>query len=181
MLKRFALTGAFAAMCASAVIAQSPGQTPGTTPGQPAGQTPGIQQQDRDRMSDEAGPVTVTGCVFREQDVAGRSPNIAERAGIGEDYILADIKAGGSSQAAASSNPLSGLTMVKLEGVDDERLRSFVGQRVEVSGELSDLQDARQSATPSASEDADDEPDLANFEVSSIRQVSGDCPASPRQ
>ncbi|HEX7086741.1 MAG TPA: hypothetical protein VF198_10280 [Vicinamibacterales bacterium] len=177
MLKRFALTGAFAAMCASALIAQSPGQTPGA-PGQPTGQTPGIQDQDRDRASDETGMTTVTGCVYREQDVAGLSPNIAERAGVGEDFILADIKAGGSSRSAASSSPLGGLKMVKLEGVDDERLRSFVGQRVEVSGTVSDLEDARQSATPGATETGD-EPDLANFEVSSIRQVSGDCPASP--
>jgi len=175
VVKRFALTGTFAALCAGVVMAQAPGQTPA----QPTGQTPGIQEPDRDRASaDETGMTTVTGCVYREQDVPGLKPNIAERAGIGEDYILADIKPGGSSEASASSNPLSGLRMVKLEGVDDERLRSFVGQRVEVSGTVSDLEDARQSATPGAT-GSGDAPDLANFEVSSIRQVSGDCPASP--
>jgi hypothetical protein len=34
--------------------------------------------------------VTLTGCLYREEQVPGRTPNIAESAGILEDYILAD-------------------------------------------------------------------------------------------
>lgn len=178
MLRRFALTGALAAMCAGVAIAQSPGQTPGQTPGQPTGQTPTTQQDTtRERASQQAGMTTVSGCVYREQDVPGRSPNIAERAGMGEDYILADIKPGGSQAGASASQALSGHRMVKLEGVDDERLRSFVGQRVEVTGRMSGA--AARGASPTA-QDEDDQQELADFEVSSIRQVSGDCPSTPQ-
>src|SRR6187551_2442218 len=34
---------------------------------------------------------TLTGCLYREEQVPGRKPNIVERAGVLEDYILADV------------------------------------------------------------------------------------------
>jgi hypothetical protein len=48
--------------------------------------------------------------VIREADVPGRKPNVAERAGIAEDYILTSTKmikgtAAASSQARPSETP----------------------------------------------------------------------------
>ena len=38
-----------------------------------------------------AGPVTtLAGCLYREDSIAGRKPNVAEKAGVIEDYILFD-------------------------------------------------------------------------------------------
>jgi hypothetical protein len=42
-------------------------------------------------VSAQKASTTITGCVYQEKDVPGRAPNPAERAGILEDYILAEI------------------------------------------------------------------------------------------
>ncbi len=34
---------------------------------------------------------TIVGCVYEEKDVPGRAPNVAERVGVLEDYILAEL------------------------------------------------------------------------------------------
>jgi hypothetical protein len=55
--------------------------------------------------------VTVEGCLRREQDVPGRSPNVVERAGVQEDFILTDTKmVKGSAPAAARAGAASGAT-----------------------------------------------------------------------
>ncbi len=55
--------------------------------------------------------VTVEGCLVREQAVAGREPNVAERAGIMEDYILTNVKfLKGSPHAAHSPAGTAGAT-----------------------------------------------------------------------
>ena len=154
-----------------------------------APQQPGETRQ----TSAAAATTTITGCVYQEKNVPGRSPNVAERAGILEDYILASVSpsaqsatpgAAATAGAAASSTKLG--TMYKLEFVDDEKLRSMVGKRVEVSGRVDkEAGDSARSpaAAPSTTETdkaiGRDRIDLAEFEVSSIREVSGSCPASP--
>ena len=46
---------------------------------------------------------TLVGCLYREDQVPERKPNIAERAGILEDYILADAKTSSAQTQAAFS------------------------------------------------------------------------------
>jgi hypothetical protein len=48
-------------------------------------QAPAAQAQDAAKPA-----TTITGCVYNEKDVPGRAPNVAERAGVLEDYILAE-------------------------------------------------------------------------------------------
>ena len=133
---------------------------------------------------------TLSGCVYRERDVPGRTPNLAERAGVLEDYILAEVSSGtssaGSSTAGApgavgTSGTKSG-AMYKLEQVDDEKLKSMVGKRVEVTGRIdSEAGDKAPAAAPSATDQSvgPDRINLAEFEVASIKEVSGTCPATP--
>src|SRR5688572_2261138 len=72
-------------------------QTPTPTPQQPPQQQ---QPRPTDRQGDTtqragaatAQAVTVTGCLKAEKDVPGRRPNVAERAGVTEDYILTNVK-----------------------------------------------------------------------------------------
>jgi hypothetical protein len=104
-------------------------QTPQTSPSQP--------QTDRQRPStgSTAGEqsVTVTGCVKQEKDVPGRTPNVAERAGIGDDYILTNVK-----MSSGSSTSGMGLAqMYELKGVSEAELKKHVGHQVEVMGRLS--------------------------------------------
>lgn len=148
-MRRTMIATAGAMMCAAALTAAQ-----ATQPGQQS-TTPRPQGAQEDtRTANQQGNTTLTGCVYRERDVPGRTPNIAERAGILEDYIFAAVgmAAGPSGSATgatgtAGSNPTGSSTtgtagragtpaMYKLERVDDDRLRALVGKRVEVTGRI---------------------------------------------
>jgi hypothetical protein len=125
--------------------------------------------------------VTVEGCVMREADVPGRKPNVAERTGITEDYILTSTKivkgsAPGATSQARPDAPIgtSGTqaAMYEIEGIDDERLKQHVGRRVQLDGAFQNVDRAR--ATPERGTAADD---LVEISATTIRQVAGDCAA----
>ena len=186
MLRQHVLIGALAAVCtAAAVGAQSP---------QDAGQQqrPAQPQSEQPTQTDtgKGATTTLTGCVYRERDVPGRTPNVAEKAGVLEDYILADVKMSGSQSATGSTPGATGTTgtartMYKLEQIEDERLQKVVGKRVEVTGRIDAEAGDKRAATPGAAATAPDRsvgPDqveLPEFEVTSMREVSGSCPAKP--
>ena len=171
---------AMALMCSTAVVAAHAGQaSPQQT--QPTTQSSAAASQT---------PVTLTGCVYREKDVPGRAPNVAERAGVLEDYILAEVSTTSAAKpdavgtsgtsATAKSSP-----MYKLELIADDKLQTMVGRRVEVTGRIdAEPGDAKTTAaTPPATQTdkviGRDRIDLPEFEVSSIREVAGTCPATP--
>lgn len=192
MRKKFVLTAAVAVLSAGLTLsAQSTGSQSQPSPSTP--QTPQTQT-DRDTTQSAGATTTLTGCVYREKDVPGRSPNVAEQAGVMEDYILAEVESSASQPGQTGSVPGATGTsgsqdkkMFKLEHTADEQLRAMVGKRVEVTGRI-DADDAAGSATgtsgstgakPDTNVGSPDEIELPEFEVSSIREVSGSCPASP--
>jgi hypothetical protein len=137
---------------------------------------------------------TLTGCVYKEADVPGRTPNVAERAGVLEDYILVTSAASPSATAGttgttppATAGTTGAATMAgkayKLEQIADERLKAVVGKRVEVTGRV----DAEGSATgtsgtatkPDTNPGSPDKIELPEFEVTSLKEVEGTCPATP--
>jgi len=149
-----------------------PPQTPPQQPA-PAPRTPATQ--------DQAKMVTVEGCLVREADVPGRKPNVAERAGIAEDYILTGIKmVKGSAPAAvtAQAKPSDAPTgtagtragiMYEVEGIEEDQLKQNVGRRVQIDGTFENVDRAPAPTTPTA--------DLVEIRGTVIRQVAGDCPA----
>lgn len=143
-------------------------QTPPPTQIPPA-TTPAFQLQPQQ---------TLVGCLYRERDVPGREPNIVERAGILEDYILIDAMLAGKT-------PLTG-KMYKVEKIDDDKLRAHVGKKVEVVGridaEASDVKPAGGVAAPKSDKGpGPDKINLPEFEAVSIREVTGTCPSKPVQ
>ena len=134
---------------------------------------------------------TLTGCLYREDQVPGRKPNIAERAGVLEDYILADATvADAKQQPRPSGAPAAGTsgtlpttgTMYKVENIPDERLKALVGKRVEVAGRIDPEGRGVLGVGGGVKPDRGLGPDaisLPEFEASSIREVAGTCPAAP--
>ncbi len=133
---------------------------------------------------------TLIGCLYREEQIPGRTPNVAERAGILEDYILADATIADAQQKRPSSGVAtgtSGLTpatgsIYKVENIPDERLKSLLGKRVEVTGRIEPEGRSRLGVGGGPTPDRGLGPDalsLPEVEASSIRQVSGTCPAKP--
>jgi hypothetical protein len=152
-------------------------------------QTPAAGAQDAAKPT-----TTITGCVYNEKDVPGRAPNVAERAGVLEDYILAEVSAAPAAGSAAGTAGATGTSgsgsksMYKLEFVNDEQLKSMVGKRVEVTGRIDrdagDAKGATSATPPTSSTDkaiGRDQVNLAEFEVTTIKAVAGTCPAKPGQ
>jgi hypothetical protein len=182
------------AMGMATVGAQTPQNPPQQT--QPPTQTtrPAAPQMQNDATA------TVTGCVYKEAAVPGRTPNVAERAGVLEDYILvASTDAASATAGTTGTTPpaTAGTTgaapmlkhkAFKLEHMDDEKLKAMVGKRVEVTGKI-DAESGdtanRPAATGTTGAPATDRsagPDkieLPEFEVTSIREVAGTCPTTP--
>ena len=74
-------------------------------------------------LSAQSASTTLIGCVYQEKDVPGRAPNVAERAGILEDYILAELspaEAAKPSGTTGSTVPTT-YSMYKLEKAADRR------------------------------------------------------------
>jgi hypothetical protein len=154
---------------------------------QTTGQQPPPQQHPQHEMT-QAETRTIEGCVYREEDIPGRTPNVAERAGILEDYILvasADARAtpgavgttGTGTRAPAAAEP----KMFKLEHEDDDKLRALVGKRVRVTGKV---EAERSDRAPTGEPGRDrglgpDEIELPELEVTSITETAGECPARP--
>lgn len=189
-MTRFWMGSAAAVMAVSiaGVNAQSTGsQTPQTqTP-----QTPASQSM--------AATTTVKGCVYKEEAIPGRTPNVAERAGVMEDYILVVSDQSATAGAATGTTPpatnpqaagTSGTTSMhkafKLEKVADEQLSALVGKMVEVTGKADvDNDTAQNRATGTSGTTPDrsmgpDEIELPEFEVTNIKEVEGTCPATPQ-
>jgi hypothetical protein len=157
----------------------------------------GIQQRapqpttQQPRAKAQAGAVTtLRGCLYQEDSVPGRNPNIAEKAGVQEDFILADAapspeqnqtpdrpiaEAGQPNQRP--DPPAAGLAtgrMYKVTRIDDERLKDLVGKRVDVTGSIKVDDDVRPDEKPANFKN------LPNIEATSIRQLAGpECPTTP--
>jgi hypothetical protein len=154
----------------------------------PQGQRAPQPRSQQPRPDPVAGPMTtLDGCLYREDSISGRKPNVAEKAGVLEDYILADaapareqsglpdgpIAEAGQPPAAAIAGLASG-RMYKVTKIEDGRLKELVGKRVQVTGTIKPDNDAKPA-------DSSTSTNLPNIEGTSIREVAGaTCPATLR-
>jgi hypothetical protein len=130
---------------------------------------------------------TLVGCLYRENQVPGRKPNVAEKAGVLEDYILADATFASAAARPGATPGATGTTgavptqgtMYKVEKIADERLKALVGKRVEVTGKI-DSEGGSLTGGPTKDRGiGPDKINLPEFEAASIREISGTCPATP--
>jgi hypothetical protein len=185
VFKRYLMVTAAAVVCSGfAGIAQSPSPTEQQRPSQ---QPPTAQSEPRATPPESSASTVLTGCVYREKDVPGRAPNVAERAGVMEDYILAEVRrASPSGEAAPVGTSGTTAPMYKLELISDDKLQAVVGKRVEVTGRIdAEAGDTKsQPATPPSTSPTDkaigrDKIDLPEFEVTNLKEIAGTCPATP--
>ena len=152
--------------------AQVPAPAPGpNTPARPT--TSGVGAQTVAKL-------TLVGCLYHEKSVPGRTPNVAEKAGVREDYILA----GATMPADAAKNTtLATGNMYEVDDISEDKLRPLVGKRVEVTGKIDPVgNDALVRAPGGPTPDKGLGPDTINlpeFDASSIKEVTGTCPATP--
>lgn len=125
------------------------------------------------------------GCVTREADIPGRRPNVAERAGITEDFVLTNARVIKGS-APATGSPAAGAatpgttpgsagvagqgTMFEIEGLDGDQRKQHLNRRVQLEGAFENVGGNATQASPRPTDD------LVEIRATSIRPVAGDCP-----
>jgi hypothetical protein len=114
--------------------------------------------------------VTVDGCVATESEIPGRKVSLGERVRLNRHFLLFHSKV--VKGKAPASPPASGGAaaygrLYKISGLTDEQLKIHVGRRVRIEGSFGDLEEAS-AADPDPSE-------LVELNVTTIRQVPGDC------
>jgi hypothetical protein len=174
----------------AAVFAMSMASVGAQTPQNPPQQTqPPTQNPTQQSSATQEATTTLTGCVYKEADIPGRTPNVAERAGVMEDYILVTAAASAGTAGATGTSGTAGTTPAatagkayKLEHAADEKLSTVVGKRVEVTGRVDKGGSATAGTTgakPDTNPMSPDQIELPEFEVTSIKEVEGTCPTTP--
>jgi hypothetical protein len=178
---------------------QTQTQQPQTQTQRPQTQQPATtQQQQTDQQRNAAGTqargnagervLTVTGCLQAEKDVPGRRPSVTERAGMGEDYILTNVKM--SQGASTSGIGLGSMYQIKGGTVKEDDLKKHLGHQVEVVGSIENNSDIRSGmagrstgstsgtgGTTAGATTAEGNSNLPNLEATSIRMISTTCQA----
>ena len=157
MRTRLMMTAALVLTGALTLSAQTP-QRPPDPQQRPVTPPAGDTTQRATAQADQ--PVTITGCLKQEKDVAGLTPNPAERVGVTNDYILTEVK-------IAASSKVSGLAlanMYEVEGLAEAELQKHLNHQVEVTGQI---------AGKPTSDDR-----TPNFKATSLKMVAATCPAA---
>lgn len=163
------MTATMTALTVAGVIslhAQAPQNPPAAPPSQQAQQPVSDTQRpatDTQRPAAQAAGqmITITGCLKEEKDVPGLKPNVAERAGVTEDYILTNVK-------MAASSAVSGLALApryEIEGIDKSDLKKHVNHQVELTGTIT-------QPTPAGNDET------ADFRGTSMKMLSATCAAN---
>ena len=142
------------AITLGAQMPQNPPPQPQTRP------TTEAQRPMTDQAKSAAQTIVISGCLKEEKDVPGLKPNVAERAGIGEDYILTNVK-------MAPTSAVSGIALAtnyEVEGPSADELKKHLNHQVELTGTI----------TQPTTTATDDTPD---FKATSVKMVSATCPA----
>lgn len=193
MLNRTFVTCALVAVTTSGVLltAQTPSGNAPPAPAAPTAQPPA-------RPTATPAPDAFVGCVYHEKDLQDRAPEPAERAGLGEQYVLAEVPSSPIAAARPSSRgdapgttptPIgtSGASagIYRLQLVDGDKLKALVGRRVEVIGRVATASGAHVDAstarpgTPADRILGSEKAPIAELDVTAIREVAGTCPPAP--
>ena len=184
MMSKRTILATLAALATTALSAQAAQQP--AEPSAPPRQTQPATQAPVGATTTAKTTATLAGCLYRENQVPGRTPTVAERAGVLEDYILADAvtpppaRPGTPAEAVGTSGTvLPTGNMYKVENIPDERLQALIGKRVEVSGRIDPEAGGLGGAATRDRGIGPDEVNLPEIEAVSIRELSGSCPAAP--
>ena len=150
--------------------AQAPQNPPAAAPPTPQQPTADRQQPATERPVSDAArqatqsaagqAITITGCLKEEKDVPGQRPNVAERAGVGEDYLLTNVK-------MAASSKVSGIalaTTYEIEGPSNDELKKHLNHQVELTGTISQATATATDTTP-------------DFKATAVKMLAATCPA----
>jgi hypothetical protein len=157
---RIRSTGAaIAAVMVSTALTMS-AQAPQTPPTPQTPTTSSAQTQPRTGNTDQT--ITISGCLKEEKDVPGLKPNVAERAGVTNDFVLTNVKIAGGSTVQG----FSVASKYEVEGIAEAEMKKHLNHQVELTGKV------KQAPAGAAATDAPD------FEATSMKMIAATCPAA---
>ena len=127
MRKSFLTIAALVGASTLTINAQTPQTQPPPRPAPPAADT-----TQRTAAATIKQVLTIRGCLKEEKDVPGLKPNVAERAGITEDYVLTNAK-------MAPNSTVSGIGVAptyEVEGIAEAELKKHINHEVELTGTI---------------------------------------------
>lgn len=177
VIKKYIVTTALAIACGGMLASAQQGQRPASPTPSPSPATGAASRQASS---------TFVGCLYAENQIPGRAPNAAERAGVAEDFILANATMSGATTPGATPGAAgtSGSTrggMYKVEDISADRLKALVGKRVEVMGRVDAESTAPAGAVSPNRSLGGDAISLAEIKATGIKEVAGTCPATPSE
>ena len=139
--------------------------------------------------------VTVTGCVQREADYrraqdAGKGGAVGTGVGVGNEFVLINASTGTATEPATptgtAGSAASAAAAYELTGPNEGKLVDHVGKRVEIRGKVK-AAETTAAGKPTGGATAGEPPrgvdvggkdlKLRELEVTSVREVTGTCPA----
>lgn len=156
-----------------------------------AAQSPTPATQGTRTSADQS--VTLTGCIQNEADYrrsagVGRGGAVGTGVGVGNEFVLTSATmapaASGGAAATSGANPpsatgtagASSSRAYELTGPNEGQAATHVGKRVEITGRLKDTGAA---GGPTGNVVGSQDLKLAELEISSIRETTGTCTATP--
>jgi hypothetical protein len=158
-------------------------------------QSPAPNPSNTQANRDTAGqPITVSGCIQREADYrrtagAGRGGAASTGVGTGNEFVLTNAmmstassgspaaSSGAAAPSATGTAGTTGNTAYELTGTHEGDAAAFVGKRVEITGTMKAMTGA--AGGPTATVPGSTDLKLSELDVTSIRETTGTCSASP--
>ena len=156
-MKKLAQTVAIGILSAASVTlgAQSPQSAP--TPQPPDNRQPTITQTPT--RAQPANPtMMISGCLLKEKEVAAATPNVAERTGVTEDYILTDVKMSPSSSVSG----IAVSTRYVIAGIAEAELQKHLNHQVELTGKITQAEQTSSDSAP-------------DFRATSLKMLAATC------
>ncbi len=147
-----------------------------------AQQQPPAQQPQTSQMAN-AKAITIVGCVAKESDVLEAQASASP--GMGDEFVLthawlktSESPMGSEAKSDAPANSLG--KVYRTTGDKEESLKTYVGQRVQITGMFKDAEDATRElgATGTSGSSAAPKPTIENtpeFTIQSVTPTSGSC------
>lgn len=152
-------------------------------------------QQAADTQKSDAGAITVSGCIQKENDVLKKNP-VTANLGMSDEFVIthatltkdqapaaepkSETQPPPSASAETSGSASNFGKVFRLTGPQEQDLKAFVGQKVEIAGTFKNADDAKAElgAVGTSGRAVPGEPTVENspeITVTSVKPVAGTC------
>jgi hypothetical protein len=136
----------------------------------------GTQAYAEDEVTAEETPIALAGCIqreteYRRQNNSGKGGFLGFGGGLGDEYVLVNASRGADG-AFGDCTTATGGEAYELTGSAEDDLKSFVGQRVAITGTRKEAEIDSATGQPTGGRQAGDDLRLFEVEMESFRALA---------